>query len=293
MNLNLALFDEWKHHLQFIEDVIHAMDNVAEMFILTANPQTMKRAIYSATRERALAMGVIGFHSYLQKNMIPFESPMAKGINLRIFSHIHKEAVAASIKLGTIYGECPDMIGTGRRNSHLIAHAPTASTSQILGESPSIEPIRSNGYTQRTQAGTNVVKNKYLKDVLAKIGQDTKDVWDSIFNAEGSVQHLSFLDEWTKDVFKTAFEIDQHYVVQHAIDRYPWVCQAQSLNLFFPAVVSIEYLHSVHWKAMTQGCKTLYYLRSRAASSGESSSLVQVKSVKNFVTDPTECLFCQ
>ena len=293
MNVNLALNDEFKDDPLFIQDVIHAMDNVAELFINTANPETMSKAIYSAYRERALSMGVLGFHSYLQKNMIPWESPMAKGINIRIFKDLHEKAIAASLYLGSLYGECPDMEGTGRRNSHLIGIAPTASTSQILGESPSIEPMRSNGYTQRTQSGTNVIKNRYLKDHLASIGKDIDEVWDSIFAHEGSVQQLEFLDDWIKEVFKTAFEIDQHYVVQHALDRSIWVCQGQSVNLFFPSIVSVEYLHSVHWKAMTQGLKTLYYLRSKPLSSGESVTTVEVKASKNFVTDPTECLFCQ
>ena len=290
MNLNLALFEEWEKDTQFIFDVVHAMDNVAEFFIQTAHKKHYSKAIYSAQQERALALGVIGFHSYLQKNSIPYTSVMAKVHNVSMFKHIHTQAINASVMLGTLYGECPDMLGTGRRNSHVISHPPTASTSQILGESPSTEVLKSNAYAQRTQTGTNLVKNKYLKAILKDLGKNTKEVWESITSNNGSVTHLDFLDEWTKEVFKTAKEVDQHYVVQHAIDRQPYVCQAQSVNLDFPPEVSIEYLHSVHWKAMSQGLKTLYYLRTGNKQQNVTS---EIKQTKDFITDPTECLFCQ
>jgi ribonucleoside-diphosphate reductase alpha chain len=294
-NVNLETHDEWENDNTFIADVVEFLDNVIECFTVIA-PDVMHKAKFSAMRERALALSVMGFHALLQKKNIAFEGALAVGLNRRIFRDIHTKAVAASVALGEKFGEAPDMVGTGRRNSHLISLAPTASTSQIMGTSPSVEPLRSNIYTQRTQLGNYVVKNRYLEALLESKGKNTAEVWESVSGNKGSVQHLTFLSGYEKAVFKTAFEIDQNWVVQHAIDRQPFVCQSQSINLFFPSLVDIRYLHAVHWKAMKSGLKTLYYLRSEAAQTGESRATVrkvEMETGKDFITDPNVCLACQ
>ena len=250
-SMNLETFDEWKDNPQIIEDVMRFLDNVLSDFIAKA-PDGMKRAKYAAMRERSVGLGVMGFHSFLQSKGIPMESVMAKVWNTKMFQKIKTEADAASIKLAEERGACPDAAdyGVKERFSNKMAIAPTASISIICGgASPGIEPIAANAYTHKTLSGSFPVKNRYLEQLLEEKGQNTEDVWSSIFTNEGSVQHLDFLDDHEKDVFKTAFEIDQRWLIEHAGDRTPYVCQAQSLNVFLPADVHKAELHRVHWEA--------------------------------------------
>ncbi|MCB9980171.1 MAG: ribonucleoside-diphosphate reductase subunit alpha, partial [Rhodospirillales bacterium] len=273
-SLNLEKFDEWKDHPTFIEDVMRFLDNVLSDFIKRA-PDSMKRAKYAAMRERSVGLGVMGFHSYLQSKMIPMESVMAKVWNKRMFQHIRQQADAASRTLALEKGPCPDAADYGiqERFSNKIAIAPTASISIICGgASPGIEPIAANAYTHKTLSGSFPVKNKYLADVLEEKGQNTDDVWSSIFTNEGSVQHLDFLTQDEKDVFKTAFEIDQRWLIEHAADRAPFICQAQSLNVFLPGNVHKKELHAIHWMAWKKGVKSLYYCRSKSIQRAESNA---------------------
>lgn len=263
-SLNLETYDEWKDNPQFIEDVMRFLDNVLEDFIAKA-PPSMARAKYSAIRERSVGMGVMGFHSYLQEKNIPFESVMAKVWNKKIFAHIKESADAASRKLAEERGACLDAaeVGIMERFSNKIAIAPTASISIIAGNSsPGIEPYAANVFVQKTLTGSFTVRNKHLAEVLDGYGMDNEDVWSSIATNEGSVQHLDFLDEHAKDVFKTAPEIDQRWVIEHAADRQPYVCQAQSLNVFLPGNVHKRELHQTHFDAWKKGVKSLYYCRS-------------------------------
>ena len=241
-SLNLEKWDEWKDEPQMIEDIMRFLDNVLSDFITKA-PDSMKRAKYSAMRERSVGLGVMGWHSFLQSKMIPMEGVMAKVWNRRIFQHIKRQADDASVKLAEERGACPDAADYGiqERFSNKMAIAPTASISIICGgASPGIEPIAANAYTHKTLSGSFPVKNRYLEKCLEEKGQNTEDVWSSIFTNEGSVQHLDFLSDDEKDVFKTAFEIDQRWLVEHAADRTPFVCQAQSLNVFLPGNVHKE-----------------------------------------------------
>ncbi|MCB9965161.1 MAG: ribonucleoside-diphosphate reductase subunit alpha [Rhodospirillales bacterium] len=273
-SLNLEKFDEWKDHPTFIEDVMRFLDNVLSDFIKRA-PDSMKRAKYAAMRERSVGLGVMGFHSYLQSKMIPMESVMAKVWNKRMFQHIRQQADAASRTLALEKGPCPDAADYGiqERFSNKMAIAPTASISIICGgASPGIEPIAANAYTHKTLSGSFPVKNKYLADVLEEKGQNTDDVWSSIFTNEGSVQHLDFLTQDEKDVFKTAFEMDQRWLVEHAADRAPFICQAQSLNVFLPGNVHKKELHAIHWMAWKKGVKSLYYCRSKSIQRAESNA---------------------
>ena len=213
--------------------------NVITYFIAHA-PNELEKARFSAQRERSIGLGAMGFHAYLQKRRIPFESALAKSFNLRAFTHIKTEASKATRELAEERGECPDSkwYGGGVRNAHLLAIAPNASSSIICGNtSPSIEPYRANAFTQKTKSGSSLLKNEYLEHVLQELDQDTDDVWKSIITNNGSVQHLDFLDDWTKDVFKTAVEIDQKWIIDMASDRQMDICQSQSLNIFFPADV--------------------------------------------------------
>ena len=215
----------------------------------------------------------MGFHAYLQRHNIPFESAMAKGKNIQMFSRVKEEATNATKLLAVRRGECPDGIGNGVRNSHLLAVAPNASSSIVCSNtSPSIEPYRAVAFLQKTKSGSSLLKNEYLESILQDIGQNTDEVWKSILKNGGSVQHLDFLDDWTKDVFKTAVEIDQRWVVDLAADRQRFICQAQSLNVFFPANVSKMELHAVHMAAWKKKVKTLYYLRSEAYKRAENVS---------------------
>ncbi|HRQ60737.1 MAG TPA: ribonucleoside-diphosphate reductase subunit alpha, partial [Alphaproteobacteria bacterium] len=250
-SLNLETFEEWKDHPTFIEDVMRFLDNVLSDFIAKA-PDSMKRAKYAAMRERSVGLGVMGFHSFLQSKMIPMEGVMAKVWNRRMFQHIKRQADDASVKLAHERGACPDAADYGimERFSNKIAIAPTASISIITGgASPGIEPNAANAYTHKTLSGSFPVKNPYLIKILEEKGQNTDDIWSSIFTNEGSVQHLDFLTQEEKDVFKTAFEIDQRWLIEHAGDRAPFICQAQSLNIFLPANVHKADLHRIHWEA--------------------------------------------
>ena len=273
-SLNLDKFDEWQDEPMFVEDVMRMLDNVLSDFIEKA-PDSMKRAKYAAMRERSVGLGVMGWHSFLQSKMIPMEGVMSKVWNRRIFQHIKRGADDASRKLAEERGACPDAADYGiqERFSNKIAIAPTASISIICGgSSPGIEPVAANAYTHKTLSGSFPVKNKYLTALLEEKGQNTDDVWSSIFTNEGSVQHLDFLNEEEKDVFKTAFEIDQRWLIEHAGDRAPFICQAQSLNVFLPANVHKKELHNIHMDAWKKGVKSLYYCRSKSIQRAESDA---------------------
>jgi ribonucleoside-diphosphate reductase alpha chain len=292
-SVNLELYDEWKHDKQFIQRWVRFLDNVLTFFIENA-PEAMAKAVYSASRERAIGLGAMGFHSLLQSKGLPWESPMAKGLNLRIFDHIKEKAEEATRILSCEKGSAPDMVTTGRRNSHLLAIAPNANSGLICGTSPSIEPLRSNAFTQRTRAGSHLVKNPHLKAVLAEHGKDDEETWQSIILNNGSVQHLDFLSEWEKDVFKTAFEIDQSWVVEHAADRQKFICQGQSVNLYFPFGAQKSYVNQVHLSAWKKGLKGLYYLRTTAGFTGDKvSQKVERIALKDAANNEEECLACQ
>lgn len=292
-SVNLEEYDEWSKNEQFIPDLVRMLDNVLTYFIANA-PSELQRAKYSAERERSIGLGAMGFHAYLQRHNIPFESAIAKGRNMVIFKHIKAEAVRASKQLAVERGEAPDMAGTGLRNAHLLAIAPNASSSIICGNtSPSIEPYRANAFTQKTKSGSSLMKNEYLEHILQEIDQDTPEVWKSIVTNGGSVQHLEFLDEYTKDVFKTAVEIDQRWVVDMAADRQKEICQSQSLNVFFPANVSKMELHAVHMMAWKKKVKTLYYLRSEAMKRAENVSDAVLRQMIVDSTDEGACLACE
>jgi ribonucleoside-diphosphate reductase alpha chain len=270
-SLNLEYYDDWKDDRLFLRDVAEMLDNVLQYFIDNA-PDSISRARFSASRERSIGIGALGWHALLQKNNLPWESASATGLNHKIFGHIRKELDNANIQLGKERGEAPDATGTGRRFSHMLAIAPNASSSIIMGNtSPSIEPLRANAYRQDTLSGSMLNKNKWLNRVIEKhlsgegdiVNQDDyNEIWSSIIANDGSVQHLTWMDDWTKDVFKTSMEIDQRWVVQHSADRQQYIDQAQSVNLFFRPDSNIKYIHAVHFQAWKQGLKTLYYCRS-------------------------------
>jgi ribonucleoside-diphosphate reductase alpha chain len=263
-SLNLETWFEWQAHPLFIEDVMRFLDNVLQDFIDRA-PPGMERAKYAAMRERSVGLGVMGFHSFLQAQNVPFESVIAKVWNVRMFKHIRAQADAASRLLADERGPCPDAAeyGIHERFSNKIAIAPTASISIITNNaSPGIEPIAANVFLQKTLSGSFAVRNRYLQRLLAERGQDNDDVWSSITRTSGSVQHLEVLTEQEKAVFKTAFELDQRWVIEHAADRTPYVCQSQSVNVFLPANVHKRDLHQIHLLAWKRGLKSLYYCRS-------------------------------
>lgn len=273
-SLNLEKYEEWKDHPSLIEDCMRFLDNVLTDFINKA-PESMKRAKYAAMRERSVGLGVMGFHSFLQSKMIPMESVMAKVWNRRMFQFIKTQVDAASLKLAQERGPCPDAADYGvmERFSNKIAIAPTASISIITGgASPGVEPNAANAYTHKTLSGSFPVRNAYLEKLLEEKGQNTDDVWSSIFTNEGSVQHLDFLVADEKDVFKTAFELDQRWLIEHAADRTPFICQAQSVNVFVPANVHKRELHRIHFEAWEKGVKSLYYCRSKSIQRAESNA---------------------
>lgn len=313
-SLNLEKYDEWKDQPGFIEDVMLFLDNVLQDFIDSA-PDQMAKAKYAAARERSVGLGVMGFHSFLQAKNIPLESVMAKVWNNKIFTHIKEHADAASKSLADKRGACPDAAdyGFNERFSHKTAIAPTASISIICGgASPGIEPAAANSYTHKTLSGSYNVRNPHLKRLLAEKGQDTDEVWSSITVNEGSVQHLDFLDDLEKDVFKTAFELDQRWIIELAADRTPMIDQSQSVNVFLPADVHKRDLHKIHMQAWKQGMKSLYYCRSKSIQRAEvvatkeqapsalmdlSGSLLVKKqpamAAAGSTTDYEECLACQ
>ncbi len=263
-SLNLETWFEWKDDPNFIPDVMRFLDNVLQEFIDTA-PDSMAKAKYAAMRERSVGLGVMGFHSFLQSQNVPFESVIAKVWNRKMFRHIREQADVASRVLAEERGACPDAAEYGfmERFSNKIAIAPTASISIICGgASPGIEPIAANVYNHKTLSGSYIVRNPYLKRALAKHGRDDEDTWTTITVNKGSVQHLDFLTEQERAAFKTAFELDQRWVVEHAADRAPFICQSQSLNLFLPANVHKRDLHQIHMMAWKRGVKSLYYCRS-------------------------------
>jgi ribonucleoside-diphosphate reductase alpha chain len=292
-SVNLEEYDEWSNDPQFIPDLVRMLDNVLTYFIENAPPE-LSKAAYSAMKERSIGLGAMGFHAYLQRHGIPFESFQAKGRNMSMFWHIKSGAEAASENLAKERGEAPDAIGTGRRNVHLMAIAPNASSSIICGNtSPSIEPYRANAFTQKTKSGSSLQKNEYLQAVLQDIEMDTEEVWKNIVTNGGSVQHLEFLDDWTKLVFKTAVEIDQRWVIDMAADRQKHICQSQSLNVFFPSDVSKQELHSIHMMAWKKKVKTLYYLRSEAHKRAENVSDKVLRQRIFESMDEDACVACE
>ncbi|MEA4837209.1 MAG: ribonucleoside-diphosphate reductase subunit alpha [Rhodospirillaceae bacterium] len=297
-SLNIETWDEWNAEPGFVEDVLRFLDNVLDHFITNAPPD-MGKAIYAALRERSVGLGVMGFHSFLQQKGIPFESAMAKAWNLNIFRKIRRDADAASVQLAQERGPCPDAAERGMmaRFSHKLAIAPTASISIIAGgASACIEPIPANVYTHKTLSGSFSVRNPALARLLAEKGADNSDIWQSIIEHEGSVQHLDCLTEDEKAIFRTAFEIDQRWIVEMAADRAPLICQSQSINLFLPGDIDKWDLHMLHWTAWEKGLKSLYYCRSksvqRAAFAGESDKST-VADAPRRTTDYDECLACQ
>ena len=288
-SVNLEFYEEWKD-TTIIQDLIRMLDNVLQCFIDNC-PDSLSRARYSATRERSLGLGMMGFHSLLQKRGLPFESASASILNRKIFKMIKERALEESRKLALERGEPEDMLGTGLRNAHLLAIAPNANSSIIVGCSPSIEPWKSNAYTHRTRAGTHLVKNIHLEELLERMGQNTPEVWQSIILDKGSVQHLDFLSQEQKDVFKTAFELDQRWIVDHAATRQPYICQGQSVNLFFPSGTERSYVNEVHIMAWKRGLKGLYYYRSSAEKAAEGVSRTVSKGSLSS-TESNECMSC-
>ena len=296
-SVNAEKFMEWSKDEHFLEDIFRFLDNVLEDFIERAPPE-MARAVYSAKRERSVGLGLMGFHSFLQTMNVPLESAMSKVWNEKMFKHIRQGADAASVKLAKERGPCEDArdVGMMARFSHKMAVAPTASISIICGgTSAGIEPIPANVYTHKTLSGSFTVKNQQLQRLLASKDMDTDEVWTSILEHEGSIQHLDCLDEHEKSVFKTAFEIDQRWIIELAADRTPYICQSQSLNLFLPGDIAKWDLHMLHWTAWERGLKSLYYCRSksvqRAAFAGSEKAEVLKMDTPN--TDYDECLACQ
>jgi ribonucleoside-diphosphate reductase alpha chain len=302
-SVNLEYYDEWKDDPLFLKDMAEMLDNVLEYFIKNA-PKQISRAIYSAKRERSIGIGALGFHAYLQKNNLPWESPMAVGRNKSMFENIRAKLDKANLELGAERGEAPDAKGTGCRFSHMMAIAPNASSSILMGNtSPSIEPYRANAYRQDTLSGSHLNKNRWLDAIIkdkVKDAGEYQDVWSSIIANDGSVQHLDFLDEWTKDVFKTSMEIDQRWVIEHAADRQQYVDQAQSLNLFFRPDVNIKYLHAIHFMAWKSGLKTLYYCRSekigkadKVAKKIERQAIQEIDLKQLAASEEPVCIACE
>lgn len=292
-------FDEWRDDPVFLEDMFRLLDNALQVFIDNA-PEQMRDAVYSAMRERSVGLGLLGFHSYLQQKNVAFESDEARAINMRIFQHLRRQANAISLKLGAERGEAPDMAGTGERFAHKLASAPNASSAIIIptpmgsGTSPSIEPIRANAYLHKTLSGSFPVLNPYLKARLAELGRDTDETWQSIIANEGSVQHLDFLTEHDKAVYRTAMEINQRAVVRLAGDRAPSICQGQSINIFLPHDVDAEELTQVHWMAWEVGVKSLYYLRSTTPHRAENTNTkIERVIVDEVAPDEEPCFACQ
>ncbi|AXH71539.1 ribonucleotide-diphosphate reductase subunit alpha [Pelagibacter phage HTVC201P] len=288
-SVNLEKYDEWQKEPLFIPDLIRFLDNALTFFIENA-PENVFRAKFSAANERSIGLGAMGFHAYLQSKGIPFESALAKAMNLKIFRKIKEQAVEESKSLAIKRGEAPDMEGTGMRNAHLLAIAPNASSSIICGTtSPSIEPFRANAYVQKTMSGSFLVKNKYLEKLLEKKGINTDEIWQSIVAQRGSVLHLNELSDYEKDTFKTAIEINQQWVIEHAADRQQYICQGQSINVFVPADVNIKELHDIHMLAWKRKIKTLYYCRSEAIKRAELLS----KKVERTIIPEADCLACE
>ena len=303
-SVNLEYYDAWSKNGLFLKDMAEMLDNVLQYFIDNA-PDQVARAKFSATRERSIGVGALGFHAYLQSKNIPWESAIAKGTNLRMFKHIRGKLDVANTELAEERGEAPDAKGRGKRFSHVMAIAPNASSSIIMGNtSPSIEPFRANAYRQDTLSGAFLNKNKYLVELIKNkietgaTKQAEDEIWSSVISNDGSVQHLNFLDAWEKDVFKTSMEIDQRWVIEHAATRQEFIDQAQSLNLFFRPDSNIKYLHAIHYMAWKQGLKTLYYCRSEKLGKADKVSnkierqIIKELDMTALVNDDT-CLACE
>ena len=293
-SVNLEKWDEWRD-TRMVQDLVRLLDNVLKFFIRNA-PEELEKAKFSAYMERSIGLGAMGFHGYLQNKGIAWESWQAASENYQMFKKIKEDALESTHELAKERGEAPDMAGTGRRNAHLLAIAPNANSSIICGCSASIEPIKSNAYTHRTRAGAHLVKNKELEKVLEEHGENTEGTWKTIIANEGSVQHLDFLSDHEKGVFKTAFELDQAWVVEHAAKRQEFICQGQSVNLFFPAGSPKPYVNSVHIKAWKEGLKGLYYLRTNAGVSADKvGASIERNALKDFSSDADgdECISCQ
>ena len=300
-SVNLEYYDEWKNDKLFLRDIAEMLDNVLQYFIDNA-PVGVNRAKFSAMQERSIGVGALGFHAYLQKHEIAFEGVMAKVSNNKMFKHIRSKLDDANLQLGSERGEAPDALGTGKRFSHMLAIAPNASSSIIMGNtSPSIEPYRANAYRQDTLSGSSLTKNKWLDRILRTIETDEgklQDIWSSIIANDGSVQHLDILNENQKEVFKTSMEIDQRWVIEHAADRQVFIDQAQSLNLFFRPDVHIKYLHACHFLAWKKGLKTLYYCRSEKIGKADKvSKRIEREVIKELdmsaIAQGNECLACE
>lgn len=302
-SVNLEYYDAWSRDPLFLRDMAEMLDNVLEYFINNA-PNAVKRAKYSAKRERSIGIGALGFHAYLQRKGIAWESAVAKGTNMRIFKHIKTRLDAANLELGAERGEAPDAAGTGRRFSHMMAIAPNASSSIIMGNtSPSIEPWRANAYRQDTLSGAFLNKNKYLDKIILEEAKNHKDdwyneTWSSIIANDGSVQHLTWMDDVTKNIFKTSMEIDQRWVIEHAADRQKFIDQAQSLNVFFRPDCNVKYLHAVHYLAWKQGLKTLYYCRSEKIGKADKvAKKIEREAIKEIdfkaMIDGDACIACE
>ena len=300
-SLNLEYYDEWKEHPHFLSDTAEMLDNVLQYFIDNA-PSTIERARYSASRERSIGVGALGFHAYLQRKGVAFEGVMGKVLNNQIFKHIRKGLDDANQILGQIRGPAPDAISSGQRFSHLMAIAPNASSSIIMGNtSPSVEPYRANAYRQDTLSGSFLNKNRHLDKIikeLTKTDEEYNDVWSSIIANDGSVQHLDILDENQKAVFKTSMEIDQRWVIELAADRQQYIDQAQSLNLFFRPDAHIKYIHAIHFMAWKKGLKTLYYCRSEKIGKADKvSKKIERQVIKELdmvqVAQGNDCIACE
>ena len=303
-SVNLENYDSWSKNEMFLKDMAEMLDNVLQFFIDNA-PDAVSRAKFSAQRERSIGIGALGFHAYLQKKNLPWECAMAKVTNNRIFNHIRTRLDEANRTLGTERGEAPDAKGTGRRFSHVMAIAPNASSSIIMGNtSPSIEPFRANAYRQDTLSGAFLNKNKYLDNLIkgkiesGETKQEYDEIWSSIIANDGSTQHLRFLDQDEKDVFKTAMEIDQRWLIEHAADRQKFIDQGQSLNIFFRPDVNIMYLHAVHFLAWKKGIKTMYYCRSEKLGKADRvSKRIEREVIKELdmtaIVNDEECIACE
>ena len=302
-SLNLETYDEWKDEPLFLKDIAEMLDNVLNYFIANA-PDSISRAKYSATRERSIGIGALGFHAYLQRNGIAWEGVMAKVANNRIFKSIRQGLDDANLQLGKERGEAPDASGTGLRFSHLMAIAPNASSSIIMGNtSPSVEPYRANAYRQDTLSGSFLNKNRWLDELIIKLSHDKPaewydDVWSSIIANDGSVQHLDWMSQHDKDVFKTSMEIDQRWVIDLAADRQVHIDQAQSLNLFFRPDAHIKYIHAIHFMAWKKGLKTLYYCRSEKIGKADKvSKRIERQVIKELdmeqIAQGNDCIACE
>jgi ribonucleoside-diphosphate reductase alpha chain len=300
-SVNLEKYDEWKNNKEFIADVVEMLDNVITVFCDKAKKfPELSRAVKSAKNERSIGIGAMGWHALLQSKNVPFESPMAIGLNKQIWKKINAQAKAKTLQLAEERGPCPDSASSDNpvRNAHLFAVAPNASSSIILNTSPSIEPYRANVYLEKGVNGTKVHKNKYLENLLESKGSNTPEVWRDVVANDGSVATLDCLTQDEKDVFKTSMEIDQTWLIQHAADRQQYICQAQSLNLFFSPTTNVQYLHLVHLMAWKMGLKSLYYCRSdamrKADKVGKRVERERIEDMKDMLKqDEPACVACE